>query len=296
MPLVLLLALLMAVATPQLVEVTPVEHLSVLDQGPPGGPPVVMIPGLSGCNYGFRKLMPLMHAEGLRTIAIEPLSIGLSDRTPEADYTLAAQAGRIATVLDQLAIEGAVIVSHGVATSMALRLALARPELVAGIVSVEGGANESASTPTVQRSLRLAKIVARMGGTRFLRDRYEDDLVKSSGDATWVDKRTVRNYFRGPGRDVQGTLNAFLAMSKQSEPAPLLPRLKDITIPVLVLWGNAEHEGAMDPEEKAMLTTELPQVELRVVPGAGHFIFEEQPQAVADAVIDLRQKLPANQE
>lgn len=292
----LLLLLFLATATPEMIAVAPTEHLAVLDQGPPGGPPVVLIPGLSGCNYGFRNLTPLLHAGGMRTIAIEPLGLGLSDRTKDADYTLTAQAHRLARVLDELGVGGAVIVSQGVATSMALRLALARPELVVGIVSVEGGAVEAASTPTVRRSLRLAKIMAKMGGTRYLRDRYRDDLVKASGDATWVDKRTLRHYFRGAGRNVQGTLDVFLAMSGQSEPEALGPRLKELAIPLIVLQGDAEHEGAMDAEEIEFLAAEVADFESRIVTGAGHFIYEEQPAAVAAAVTDLLRKLSTIQE
>lgn len=282
---------LLAVAAPQMIDVGPQEHLAVLDEGPAGGTPVVLIPGLSGCAYGFRNLVPLLHEQGFRTITIEPLGLGLSDRTGDADYTLTRQAERLGQVLDRLGIKGALVVSQGVATSMVLRLTLDRSELVYGLVSVEGGAAEEAATSGVRRSLKLAKLAAKLGGSRYLRDRYADDLRKASGDDTWVDKRTVRQYFRGPSQDIHGTLCAFLAMTNQPEPEALAPRLGDLGIPVLVLHGGAKHEGALEPEELEILENQLNDVEIRVVPGAGHFIYEEQPTVVAQAVADLQAKV-----
>ncbi len=90
-----LLAILLTIAAPAMVQVAPNERLAVLDEGPPEGQTVVLVPGLSGCAYGFRGLTPLLHAQGIRTIIVTPLGVGLSDRTNGADYTLTAQAKRL---------------------------------------------------------------------------------------------------------------------------------------------------------------------------------------------------------
>ena len=50
-------------------------------------------------------------------------SLDEPSRPPEADYSLTAQADRIAVVLDVLGLEPAVVVAHAVGASMALRLA-----------------------------------------------------------------------------------------------------------------------------------------------------------------------------
>ena len=53
--------------------------------------------------------------------------------------SLTAQAERVATVMDGLGASGAIVVAHGAMAGMAMRLALRRPDLVGGIVSLEGG-------------------------------------------------------------------------------------------------------------------------------------------------------------
>ncbi len=162
-------------------------------------------------------------------------------------------------------------------------------------MSVEGGPAEAAGTPRVRGALKLAKLVAHLGGGSVIRDRLADDLKKASGDPSWVDKRTIRYYFRGPNRDLQGTLDAFLAMAAGPDPEPLIPRLGQVAVPVTVLEGGAEHEGDLTPAEAAVMREKLPDVTFVTVPGAGHFIYEEQPAAVAAAVDSLAARVAAAQ-
>ena len=278
-------------AAPTQIEVAPGEGLTVLREGPVGDLPVVLVPGLSGSYYGFRHLTPLLHAQGRETVIVEPLAVGESARPGDADYTLTAQAGRLAAVLDQLEIDRALFVAQGVGGGMVFRLAAERPDLVAGFVSIEGGPAEIAISPDVRSSLTIAKGVAKLGGRRVLRDRFADRLRQGSGDAGWVDRRTVGRYFRGTGRDINATLDAMSAMTRQTEPWTMAPRLDEIKIPVLVLRGTAPHKGQLSDADLAVMRTGLAMVEIRDVAGAGHFIQEEQPEAVAGAVADLVRRI-----
>jgi pimeloyl-ACP methyl ester carboxylesterase len=276
-----------------MIEVAPTEELTVCSEGPDHGESVVLVPGLSGCSYGFRKLTPLLHEQGLRTIIIEPLAVGESSRPRDADYTMTAQAARLGAVLDSLEIENAVFVAQGISGAMVFRLAVERPELLAGFVSIEAGSAEAAISPNIKSSLKLAKIVARMGGKSLLRDRYAENLREGSGDTSWVDRRTVGRYFRGTGRDISATMDALKVMTEQTEPWAMTPRLPEIRIPVFVLLGATPHVGELAKEDIEDLRRGLKNVEFLEIAGAGHFIYEEQPRAVADAVEEMVAKLAA---
>ncbi len=284
-----MLVLLLAVGATGLTTITvaPDEDLVVLDEG--AGRPVVLLPGLSGCAYGFRKITPLLHEQGYRTIIVEPLALGQSARPDGADYTLTAQADRVARVLDELEVTGALVVAQGVGFSMALRLALARPDQVGALVSIEGGPAETAATPTMKTGLKLAKLLAKVVGSQFIRKGAIDALKDSSGDASWVDGRTAREYIKGARRDMDGTLNAFIAMAEQPEPYELRPRLGEVAQPVLVLLGGAEHHGALGDEDVATLRDGLPDATFRTVAGAGHFLYEERPEAIVAALVEFQQ-------
>lgn len=257
------------------------------------GPDVVLVPGLLGCAYGYRHVVPALNEIGLRTIVVEPLGLGASPRPPEADYSLTAQAGRVAAVMDRLQASGAIVVAHGAMAGMAMRLALQRPDLVGGIVSLEGGGAEEAATPGVRRALDLAGLAARLGAGRAVRDRMQKGMEEASGDPSWVDGLTVKRYFSGYARDLQGSLAALKAMLTAEEPEPLAPRLAELHCPVILLLGEAPHDGAVAPEEVARLQAALTDLEIRRLPGCGHYVMEEDPAAVVAAVRALRPHLAA---
>ena len=267
------------------IEVAPGETLNVTASD--GAPDVVLLPGLSGCAFGFRNLVPLLEAADLNWAVIEPLAIGASARPENADYSLTTQADRIATVLDRIGKRPVVVLGHGVSASIALRLALRRPDLVLAVVAIEGGPHESAATPKVEQSLKWAKIVAQLGGGRLLRDRFEKDLREASGDDSWVTRYAVRKYFSHANRDLPAAITALRAMSQATEPQTLRDKLADIPCAVLLLNGGADHAGGLSVAEQDLLARGLPDFQTRTVPGAGHFIFEEQPGVVAEALIQL---------
>lgn len=293
MKLVFLLMALGAGATPTMFPVAPGEDIAVFREGPTDGPVAILVPGLSGCHFGFRKLTPMLHEQGLQTIVIEPLAVGDSSRPGDHDYTITAQSARIGAVMDSLGIDQAVFVAQGIGGAMVFRLAVERPDLVTGLISIEAAASEEAMTPDNKKNLMMAKAVIRLGGKSILRKRYLEILKKSSGDTSWLDRRTVGRYYRGIGRDPLAAMEALTNMTEQAEPWAMVPRLPEIMVPVMVLLGTAPHEGELDSQAVLDLDRGLRNVEFREVAGAGHFIYEENPQAVADAVRDLVQKLPA---
>ena len=181
-------------------------------------------------------------------------------------------------------MESACVLGHGVSATIAMRLAIRRPELVKALVSIEGLPVEKAATPIVRSKLRLAKFVTMLGGSRIVRDSMTRGLEAASGDASWVDKRTARQYFRGANRDLQGTLDVFLTMTTQEEPEELQPQLGRITCPVLLILGGAEHANELEAEAIDDFRRSVPHLEVVTVYGAGHFIFEEQPEAFATAL------------
>jgi pimeloyl-ACP methyl ester carboxylesterase len=283
-----MLILMLNMGAAQPVEVAPGQELTVISEGT--GEPVVLLPGLSGCAYGFRKIVPDLLGLGYRTVIIEPLGMGSSSRPQGADYTLTAQSDRVAAVMDRLEIKNAVIVGHGVSASVALRLAYRRPDLVGAVLSIEGGAYESAATPAMERSLKFAAIVARLGGGRLLRDKYKSNLEDASGDSSWIDRRTLGRYLKNIDRDLNEFIAALKAMAGATEPETLRENLHSISCPVLLLSGEAPHSGGLTKAEIILLEDGLPEFAVQYVPGAGHFIFEEQPVVVVDAIHSLINK------
>jgi pimeloyl-ACP methyl ester carboxylesterase len=276
----LLLAVLMAQAPPPSPRAV-AESLHVVVSGT--GPALVLLPGLFGSAYGFRRVAPLLTVAGYRVIIVEPLGVGSSARPSVADYSLTAQADRIAAVLDSFKVAPVLVVAHSLGGAMAFRLAVRRPDLVRGIVSLEGGPTEEATTPAFRRAMRFAPLL-RLLGARFARGKIRGMLIESSGDPSWVSEDVVRGYTAGSVLDLAATLRAYQAMGRAREPERLEPRLREIRCPVRLIVGGAPHDGGTGLEEVDLLHRVLTSFAVDSVPGAGHWLQEERPQAVVESV------------
>ena len=274
-----------------MVPVAPAESLSVEATG--RGDPVVLIPGLFGSAFGFRKLVPLLVDAGYRAIVIEPLGVGASARPEKANYSLTSQADRIAAVLDSLHVRHALVLAHSIGGSEAFRLAYRRPDLVRALLSIEGGPTEKAITPAFKRALRLAPWIKLFGGIRLIRRKIRGMLMDSSGDASWVTDAVVLGYTAAAARDLDATIKAYLAMANAREPEQLAPHLSQIRCPVRLMVGGARHDGDVGVREVELLERTLPAFVLDSVPAAGHFIQEEEPGALLAGVARLKASVTA---
>jgi pimeloyl-ACP methyl ester carboxylesterase len=287
-----LLALLLGADSSTVLKVplAPAESVAVTVAG--AGTPVLLVPGLFGSAYAFRDLAPRLVAAGYRTVIVEPLGIGGSARPPNADYSLTAQAARLAAVLDTLALRGTLVVAHSAAGAMAFRLAAGRPDLVAGIVSIEGGPIEDPVTQGFRLAMKLAPLLKLLGPGNLIRGEVRRQLRSASGDTSWVTEPVIDGYTAGATRDMDATLDAFRAMARAREPRLLASLLVRVSCPVRLLVGGARHRSAPRPEEIALLRDSLPAFAVDTIPGVGHYLFEERPEAVVDAVVALGARHP----
>ena len=274
-----------AVVQELLIPVATAESLRVTIAG--AGETVVLVPGLFGSAFGYRHLLDLLPAAGYRAVVIEPLGIGRSPRPEHADYSLTAQADRIAAVLTRLHEGPVLVVAHSVGASMALRLAYRHPELVSSLVSLDGGPAEEAATPGFRRAMRYAPWIKWLGGVKRIRPRMRKDLIAASGDTTWVTEDVMDGYIAGAAADLDGTLLAFLAMAEAREPEHLAPHLSEIRCPVRLVLGTAPHQGGVESKQVDLLRANLPVFAIDSVPGAGQYLFEEQPASVVSIISSM---------
>jgi pimeloyl-ACP methyl ester carboxylesterase len=267
------------------VVVAPAESLHVTVDGV--GDPVVLIPGLVGSSFGYRLLRAELTRAGFSAVVIEPLGLGDSPRPERANYSLTSQADRVGAVMARLNLEDAIVVAHAVGASIALRLSYRHPGRVRAILSLDGGAADRAATPGLRRAIRFIPLVKLFGGVKLVRRKLRDQLIDGSGDTTWVTDQIIDGYTAGHARDLDGTLKAYLRMGEARESESLATNLGRILIPVRLLIGEDVHPGVIGPEEVELLRATLPNFETAMVPGAGHFLHEEQPGFVLDNVVRL---------
>jgi pimeloyl-ACP methyl ester carboxylesterase len=270
------------------IEVAPGETLHTTITG--SGEPVVLIPGIFGGAYGYRKIVGPLVQRGYRCIVVEPLGYGRSSRPAAADYSFTAQTRRVGRALNSLGVTEALFIANSTGASIAMRLAIANPDLVRGILSISGGPSESAATPGMKKAFRMGGFLTKLAVNEGkLRHDVRREIVKNSGDTSWVTPRVIREYTAGQAADVDGTIDALRRMSKSKESTSLHERLDDIRVPVRLLVGGVDHPSGVKPDEREMLAERIPDFELDSVPGSGQYVHEEQPEVVLKALGELDQ-------
>lgn len=284
--LLLTLALLFGPADSALardIEVAPGETLRITTMGT--GQPVVLIPGLFGGAFGYRAIVGPLVAHGYRCIVIEPLGYGWSSHPKQADYSFTAQTLRVGAALDSLGVGRALFVAQSSGASIALRLAVARPELVRGLLAIDGGPVESAATPGMKKAFKLGGFAAKLAlDESKLRHDVRREIIRNSGDTSWVTDAVIRAYTAGQAADLDGSIDAFHQMSKAKETDSLADRLTQYRGPVRLLVGTVRHPAEVSDEQQDLLRERLSDFRSDSVPGSGQYINEEQPAVVVAAV------------
>jgi pimeloyl-ACP methyl ester carboxylesterase len=252
------------------------------------GQPVVLIPGIFGSAYGYRRITGELVARGYRCIIVEPLGYGWSSHPKEADYSFGAQTQRVAHALDQMGVKRSLVIAQSSGAAIAFRLAIQRPDLVRGLLSIDGGPAESAATEGMKKAFKLGGGLVKFAlNESKLRHDVRREIVRNSGDTTWVTDAVIRAYTAGQADDLDGSIDAFHQMSKSKETTSLSDRLHQCKIPVLLLVGTVPHPAEVSRDQRELLRQRLPRYVARSIRGAGQYIHEEQPAAVLAAVATL---------
>jgi len=268
------------------IEVAAGETLRTTSTGT--GRPVVLIPGIFGGAFAYRKITGSLVGQGYRTIVVEPLGYGASSHPKQADYSFGAQTDRVARTLDQMGVRHALLVAQSSGAAIAFRLAIRRPDLVRGLLSIDGGPAESAATPGMKKAFKFGGGLVKFAMDESkLRHDVRREIVKNSGDTTWVTDAVIRSYTAGQEADLGGSIDAFHRMSQSKESTSLAGRLHQCSVPVLLLLGTVAHPSEVTDQERDLLQTRLRSFKTESVHGAGQYIQEEQPAMVLAALARL---------
>jgi pimeloyl-ACP methyl ester carboxylesterase len=266
------------------ITVAPAETLTVELWGVSSGPVVVLIADFLGSAFTFRHVALALADAGYHVIVVEPLAVGTSSRPRKADYSLSAQALRVAAVLDSCGVTSAIVGAQGTNSAIAARLAAAWGDRVLRLVLLEGGGADRAAGPGFRRAIQNLPGLQLLG-LGVMRRTIRKAMISASSDASWVTDEVVAEYTRGAAVDLDATFDAYRAIARAKEPDDIADRLDEIRVPVRLLLGGAKHGAAPPRNEVQLLAARLTALTIEAVPGAGHHLAEERPDRVIEALI-----------
>ena len=237
------------------------------------GETIVLLPSGAHDHHDYDELRALLPSR-LRSIAVDWPGHGSSPRG-----SALATATRFADVAEELVAElapgGAVVVGNSVGGFAAARLAIRRPELVRGLVIVDGGG-------WIGRPLHVRAFCGLMAQPWFLRSIYPLFSARYMRARTDADRRaraTAIATTRGePGRAAV----AELWRSFVSPEHDLRTQAQLIRAPTLLLWGR--QDPVIPVKVGRHLEDALPDARLAVI-DSGHVPHTTDPAAVAAELV-----------
>ncbi len=244
------------------------------------GPTLVALHGLSSGATPMAPVLRRLTGHWPRIVAPDMPGHGFSEAPERA--TLESLYDGVAELLARILDGPSVLFGHSLGGALALRLALERPELVAGLVLLS-----PAGAPTPQgaheRWLDRFSMVDQRSAHDFVRTLYVRQPLFLPVVA-W----TCRQLFhREPVRQ--------LLSSTRREAAITAEQLGGITVPIRFIWGGAEQ--TLLPAHRDFFLAHLPPHAEVVTPGHfTHCPYLEYPDEVAAHVTSLMGKVSAGHE
>ncbi|MEO7428172.1 MAG: alpha/beta hydrolase, partial [Acidimicrobiales bacterium] len=297
-------------------------NLHVVEAGE--GPPVIFAHGFPELSYSWRHQIPALADAGFHAIAPDMRGYGRSSQPAEiSDYDIVHLTDDLIAVLDDLGDERAVFVGHDWGSMVVGSLARLHPERVAGVVAMsvpflprgpmaplemmrmvfadsffymlyfqepgvadaDLGADPAATMRRMLAGLTVPEGQAVDAGFSAADGRgFVDRLPEPQGLPDWLTQEELDHYsaeFTRTG--FTGGVNWYRNLDRNWEITPQLDGAQ-VTAPSLFIGGTLDPVLLMTPIgiQDEIVTDHRGNV---LVEGAGHWVQQESPGAVNDALI-----------
>jgi pimeloyl-ACP methyl ester carboxylesterase len=240
------------------------------------GPPLVLTHGTPSWSYEWRGVVALL-AGSFSLYVWDLLGYGDSEQRAGQDVSIAAQAYCLYELLDLWGLESPAAAGHDIGAAIVLRAHLCEGRQFRSLALVDGVVFNPWNTPATMHIRRHLEAYSTMPAhiyEQVVRAHLRTALERPPGPGVidgylrpWLGREGQRAYFRK------------LEQIDEAQTAVLAPRLAELEMPVTVIWGECDRW--LDPALGRRLAAAVPEAELHLLPDAGHFSMEDDPEGVA---------------
>jgi haloalkane dehalogenase len=255
-------------------------RMHYIDEG--SGPPLLLCHGNPTWSFLYRGIVTRLR-DRFRCVASDYLGFGLSERPASFGYTIEEHARTVGELADHLGLDGYVVVGQDWGGPIGTAVSVERADRVAGVAL--GNTWFWPATPRFRLFSRIMS--SRPLQRKILEDNFFVETLMPRGMAKQLTEQEMDHYRRvQPSPEVR---RGVAEMPKQIVAAhALLDRLsrevpaKLGSKPALFVWGMKDL--GFRPSMLGRLGAALPAHVAVMLPNAKHYIQEDAPEQIADAI------------
>jgi cis-3-alkyl-4-acyloxetan-2-one decarboxylase len=251
--------------------------------------PVVLVHGYPANHRCWRHQIPVL-AQTHRVLAVDLIGWGNSERPRSLAFDYDTEVARLGRVVDALGLEQVNLFGHDYGGFLSVGFAQRHPHRLRRLAILNSRA-QGTFVPRWYATFALAGLLGGTPGLRRLAERLPMGAMNRRGMAALVSDGALEpallDDYVGWMADREGArwlLHFFADYSVRRRPE-LRDGLQRIGCPTAVVRGRLDRylRTAIAQE----LAAEIPNAELTMIDDAGHFVMEERPSAVTDALLRL---------
>jgi pimeloyl-ACP methyl ester carboxylesterase len=260
--------------------------------GDPQKPTLLLLHGFPASSHMFRELIPKL-ATKFHVVAPDYPGFGYSSAPSRNDFKYTFD--NVSSVVDKftqtIGLKKYAIYVQDYGSPVGFRLAVKNPEKITGLIVQNGNAYEEGLTDLAEPlkvfgKTRDAKVeqtlrgFMTLDGTKFQYVQGAKDASKISPDAWTFDQSLLDR----PGiKEIQLDLFADYHSNLKAYPT-WHEYLKKNQPPTLIVWGK--HDPFFGLQNIDGFRRDLKNPEVHILDG-GHFVLEEQPEAIAGYILEF---------
>jgi len=260
------------------------DGIAYREAGPADGPVALLVHGYPESSYMWRDVLPSVADAGWRAVA--PDLPGFGDSPADPPGTWERQIEALQRLHDGLELGPVALVVHDWGGLIGLRWACDHPDLVRALVISDTGFFSDGKWHGMAQALRTEG-----QGEELMEGMTREGLGAVLGQSsTGIDEAAVDEYWKafGDADRRRGQLELYRS-GDFSKLEPYEGKLGELGVPTLLLWGEDDPFAPVAGAHR--FQEQIPDSELVVVEGAGHFVIEDEPERCASEIAGFLSKL-----
>jgi len=253
-------------------------------------PPLLLIHGFPTASFDWHRVWDDLAARFSRVVALDMIGFGFSDKPRRYDYSIAGQADLHQALLRELGIDRHHVLAHDYGDTVAQELLARRPDGLLSVCFLNGGL-----FPETHRARFVQRVLASPLGPALARLMNERSFRRSFAAVFGRDTKPTREEMHelwqlvaeNDGPAVFPKLIGYMEERKRFRER-WVDALVRSPVPLRVI------DGADDPVSGAHMAARyrelVPNPDVVLLPGIGHYPQLEAPRAVLDAFFAFHER------